>query len=195
MATIMGIEMLIISHRQSFTKYAIAANTTFHIVQDKLSHTPTNFLCSTSTHSTAVETQTHYPPCTFLYTFFKEQYSVHVCARYSGLWRRWRCHWWKTLWRISALRTSCRWLRKRWQWRRASQTRTTPAAWSFGRTWGEAERFKKWQVKQLTIKAEEKVSNLSLRLPKAMAPNITPTKKIVAVALFFPLLSHTRSHF
>lgn len=39
-----------------------------------------------------------------------------------------------------------------------------------------------------------KLRYLSLRLPKVTAPNITPTKKIVAVALFFPLLSHTRSH-
>lgn len=28
---------------------------------------------------------------------------------------------------------------------------------------------------------------LSLRLPNKRAPNITPTKKMVAVALFFPL--------
>lgn len=36
---------------------------------------------------------------------------------------------------------------------------------------------------------------LSLRLPNKMVPNITPRKKMVAVALFFPLWSHTRSHF
>lgn len=80
MATIMGIEMLIVSHRQSFTKYAIAANNMFHTVQDKLSHTPTNFLCSTSTHSTAAETQTHYPPCTFFCArFFKNNFQC-TCA-------------------------------------------------------------------------------------------------------------------
>lgn len=53
MAKVTGREMVIISQRQSFTKYAIAASTAFHTVQDKLSHTPTSFLCSMSTHSTA----------------------------------------------------------------------------------------------------------------------------------------------
>lgn len=36
---------------------------------------------------------------------------------------------------------------------------------------------------------------LSVRVPKAIAPIITPTKKMVAVALFMPFLSQTRSHF
>lgn len=36
---------------------------------------------------------------------------------------------------------------------------------------------------------------LSLRPPKVMAPNMTPTKKMVAVALFNPFFSHTKSHF
>jgi len=36
--------------------------------------------------------------------------------------------------------------------------------------------------------------HLSLMPPKKAAPNITPTKKMVATALFRPLLSHTRSH-
>ena len=36
---------------------------------------------------------------------------------------------------------------------------------------------------------------LSLRLPKVTAPNMTPTKKMVAVALFSPFFSHTKSHF
>lgn len=36
--------------------------------------------------------------------------------------------------------------------------------------------------------------HLSLMPPKKAAPNITPMKKMVATALFRPLLSHTRSH-
>ena len=35
---------------------------------------------------------------------------------------------------------------------------------------------------------------LSLRKPNKGAPHITPMKKMVAVALFIPFLSHTRSH-
>lgn len=41
------------SQRQSFTRYAIPANNVLPNVQDRLSITPTSFLCSMSTHSTA----------------------------------------------------------------------------------------------------------------------------------------------
>lgn len=52
MAKAKGAVTLIISCRQSVTKYAMAASAPFHIVQAILSTTPTTFLCSMSTHST-----------------------------------------------------------------------------------------------------------------------------------------------
>lgn len=85
MARVAGRETVIISHRQSFTKYAIAANTVFHTVQDKLSNTPTSFLCSMSTHSTAVEKKTK--NITTLQKFKSQKiFSAHILMNYSGLW-------------------------------------------------------------------------------------------------------------
>lgn len=60
MAKVKGEVTVTISHRQSLTKYAIAGIVRFPNVQDKLSITPTSFLCSMSTHSTPAKNKLHH---------------------------------------------------------------------------------------------------------------------------------------
>lgn len=52
MAKIKGDVTLTISHRQSFTRYPMPENAMLPNVHERLSITPTSFLCSMSTHST-----------------------------------------------------------------------------------------------------------------------------------------------
>lgn len=57
MAVMVGNEMATVSHLQSRMKYAISGKLMKANVQERLSITPTSFLCSMLTHSTSDEEQ------------------------------------------------------------------------------------------------------------------------------------------